>query len=321
MTQFALRYVCIGLIGLAACYLGTPALREFVLKDPRLSAEARRRIGDSMGGLGKWLDGTVSRARLALEHGADDLTATEADTAPHSPVDVVPEPAGPPAVPETHSAVVSSRDRRPERWGVVQEPTTRIYTLKGKFLRRIEAGSCVEFTHTIRSRDGEEYARARIMPNRSGQEILVPLSALGIVEGPFADASELEKTLRVRRARLLSNIIENDRARAKRLNPANPYARRYEAARKEYLAFWQRVDDLKTAAKGPNRAQALDELRQMKAKGDDIRLGDAYEKSKTDYHAWEHDHPHSPTPDSRMAALQNQLADVDRQLARFRERP
>ena len=317
MSQFAARYLCIGLIGTAVCYFATPHARQFLLKDSRIGAAARQRIGGSMQELGSWLNGAVENvpepAALLDEDVAIQPTPTVMKASLPAGLVPAPDPLGPPAsAAKPVSAVVGSRDKRPERWGVVQEPTAKIYDLNGKFLRRIDVGSCVEFVDVVRSRDGRQLGRARIMPNRSGREILVPLDALDIAEGPFADASQTERTLRIRRARVLGQIMENDTARASRLNPANPNMRPYSSIRKKYRAFWQEVEQLKAAAKGPNRVEALDKLREMK--GEDIRLGNAYRKAKASYETWERDHPESLAADSRMATLQKQIAEIDQQL-------
>lgn len=315
MLQFAIRYVCIGVVGAAACYFATPPARKFVLGNERIGRVARQHIGESMQGLGNWFDDTVQNWPSPAGQEDEDVALrpgpAEISVPWRIPVAPVPEPSStvdskPP------SSVMASRDKGPERWGVVQQPTAKIYDLSGKFVRRIEAGACVEFVRTVRGKDGREFARARIMPNRSGQEILVALETLDLVDGPFAEASRTEQSLRMRRARLLGKIAENDRARERQLNPANPYARKYETASQEYMSFWRKVEELKKAANGPGRVRALDELRLMK--GQDIRVGQAYKAAKTDYESWEQNHPRSPAADEQMAAIQKQLAEIDRQL-------
>jgi hypothetical protein len=299
---------------MAVCYFGTPPARSFLIKDSRISDVTRKRIGGGIDELGNWINDAVGRVAgpATPENEGVDIQPALATTPVSSPgrPSVSPNLVVPVAKPS--SAVIASRDKRPERWGVVQEPTAKIYDLNGKFLRRIDAGSCVEFVDIVHSKDGRRLGRARIMPNSSGREILIALDSLDIADGPYGSASEIERRLRVQRARLLGKIVEADRAFARRLNPANPYMRSYSSAKKKYTAFWREVEQLKAAASGPNRAKALDKLRLMK--GEDIQVGKAYKKAKADYENWEREHPQSLAADSQMAALQKRLADIDEQL-------
>lgn len=224
------------------------------------------------------------------------------------------EPAAP-APPRSPLPTQRADDRR---WAVVMTPRARSYTTKGKYRGRLEAGTLLDVTRTVKN-GAEPLLLARVVPSPPGADpIVVRLEDLDIRPGACADASDDEKALRIQRAELLATLQQLKRPSSSSLRRENPYVDEYSKSRKAYREYWTKVNALKEKwdnSAGEEHMQYGEELRKLK--GLDIRLGMQLEQAKEKYDQWNQEHPAKTTQDGKIAAINAELTEVRKALKSF----
>lgn len=192
--------------------------------------------------------------------------------------------------PEPASASVPPADSN--RWGIVKVPETKVYTKQGKFMARVAVGTLLEIRDLITAEVGVFALGTVISPTNRFEDALVATNDLEIRIGAFSDVSESEKDLRGARARLQAELTLRKAGPSKYLRKDNPFATNYARIRQEYVEYWKKERALQVrrdASEGEDHMRIMDELRMMK--GDDFRLGQAYEEVKKTYSEWDQAHP------------------------------
>ena len=201
---------------------------------------------------------------------------------------------------------------------MVRNSTVKAYNDSGKFLRRLAAGTLVELSEVRPHGDGDLAVCSVDQGGRMVAGVLVRLRDIETRPGPLDAASDTEKELRSRRAMLADRLREaSSRETAAAVDPPNPHADAYRSAKATYEEFWREVTALqrkRDAAQGAEHVRYSDMLRQMK--GDDIRIGKAYEAAKERYDAWQ-PRPRAgrAEPDPATARMRAELAAIDERLA------
>lgn len=263
-----------------------------------LSAKLKSRLPDSDSP--RSAVGNVNEARTR-EWIAELLTAPE--------VPLVPPASASPPKPVT-------RRNSYLKWGVVVAPDTGTYSLSGKYLGRLDPGTLVEITSIKETKAGQvAVCKAPSNGDARAQSVLIRTKNMDICDGALADADENEKRLRVREAQLVHLIATKRNEYVVNLDENNPYTAEYTTVKKEYLAFWRKVKDLtakRDSATGDRHVYYSDQLRMMK--GEDVRLGSAFESIKKKYEEWNITHAKIELIDNGSQELQAELANVQHQL-------
>jgi hypothetical protein len=96
----------------------------------------------------------------------------------------------------------------------------------------------------------------------------------------------------------------------------NPFGEQYVSTKREYIQYWRTVkhlQDTRDNSGGAKRMEAADELRRLK--GEDIRVGNAYQEARKKYAAWNASHQDEIGPiRSEVDSLEAELALVRRAL-------
>ena len=152
---------------------------------------------------------------------------------------------------------------------------------------------------------------------RSDSEAKMPTGNAPHVSRPAGALSgtETRESLLARRAEIMAQI-ETLAQGGGPDRSGNPHADAYEQAKLAYDRYWKKANALQAkweSAEGGDRMRYFDELRSLK--GEDIRVGKAYERAKANYEAWKRQNPEPPsTAISHRALLQSELAKIDRKL-------
>jgi hypothetical protein len=139
--------------------------------------------------------------------------------------------------------------------------------------------------------------------------------------GSLSNVSIDERTLRVRRAKLLAALkAQPDAHPAENGLPGNnPHTTTYRKARKEYLAFGERVQALTEGMNNTTGAKRMDYANELRSlKGEDVRLKMAYDAAGEQYKAWKNSHPDAGRNGARITSSRNrieaELTEVEREL-------
>jgi len=204
--------------------------------------------------------------------------------------------------------VIQARSRR---WGVLKV-ATKGYDDAGNFIRDLRSGTRVDVSEIQRSPTAGELAVCKMTgDDGSVCEFLIPLKALDLRTGSQNSAKPEARALSAQRAKLLADLNQIKAEQAKSRMKDNPFKPEYDAAYTAYRAFWDKVKQLENQHKkatGEARVSIGDELRQMK--GDDIRIGRAFEEAKKKMNEWQDKNGKPTETDPRIAALETQLADL-----------
>jgi hypothetical protein len=244
--------------------------------------------------------GTVARISL------DELTGqrTPPPVRPQRP----PPPVAPPPAPEAPPA--------PSHWGVVQPPLAAVYYQKGAVCMRLPAGTLVEVTAFQESRAGIMAVCSFSNESFTVGDLLVRTDDLDLQPGNLASVDDRQKELRIRHARLAVQIarIEGEATAVSTPAPSTAPNPAYAAALAKYEQFRKESERLSAEmehATGSRRMELMDKLRAMKY--EQMRL-----RRELDAAARKNPAPPPSTPapaeDPRLAALRQELADVERQL-------
>ncbi|MDA0991807.1 MAG: hypothetical protein O3A51_13795 [Verrucomicrobia bacterium] len=203
------------------------------------------------------------------------------------------------------------------QWAIINKSETPIYSGTGKFLERIQAGRIV-IIESLKDATSGRVAVCTDWPNPSSPAFVVSIDNLDIQPGSPNDISLRERGLRIDLAKTTAELEALAKAKAKGDDSNNPHAEAYRQAKAEYNDYWVRVKRL-TKQRNDNsstvRERAIDELRQLK--GEDIRVGKAYEAARERYQAWQQSQtPTDQSPrvqelETRLARIRNDLDSID----------
>ncbi|MBL7114489.1 MAG: hypothetical protein ISS35_01875 [Kiritimatiellae bacterium] len=205
-------------------------------------------------------------------------------------------------------------------WGVVTSDSAPAYTQDGNHFMDLSAGTLLTIHDHNRTQSGESVSIGRILGG-NGTIVMIRTSALDEQRGSLSTLSIDERKLRIRRAKLLAALHAQpeEQAAGNGSHGSNPHTATYRKARKEYLAFGERVKELTesmNAATGAKRMNFANELRNMK--GEDIRLKAAYDAASEQYKAWRNAHPRTAQNGARTTSsrrrIEAEIADVEREL-------
>jgi len=205
-------------------------------------------------------------------------------------------------------------------WAVVKIDSAPAYTEDGNHFMDVPAGTLLTIHNRDKSRSGDPVSIGRIMGG-NGTVVIMRTASLDEQRGSLSHVSIDERTLRVRRAKLLAALkAQPDAHPAENGLPGNnPHTTTYRKARKEYLAFGERVRKLTEGmnnATGAKRMDYANELRTLK--GEDARLKAAYDTAGEQYKAWKNSHLNTGRNGARITSSRNrleaELTDVEREL-------
>jgi hypothetical protein len=293
MKNFLAKYVIVAVIGSAAIYGAAPY----------------------MGGAAS--SPTVTSGALAGVRGLYDQVQIFLSAPPDAPAGEATPPSPPSA-----QGVETDDERRDDdaytgpRWAVVARDNARAYSKEGKFVGRLACGTILEVVADAHS-DSESFAVCGIAASANApSEVVVRSAELDIIRGALADATERVRGLHVRRAILNAKL---ELAETTGIRYDNPHALEYVRQRDTYREFWRKVEDLqkKRDAGGAHHQEYADELRKMK--GDDIRIGKAFEDIKHRYDAWNEKNPQRGKS-AYVEAVEAEIAAIEHELSSTRAR-
>ncbi len=296
-ASFIFRYLLLGLLGTALIILLVPMYQESSLTVEDLTVMIPEKIR------------TVMPDRVSPPAAAPDTVAPAAAAPPRRTTPrVTPAPAA------RASRPPPSTDVSGARWGIVTMARTSYYSSKGKFMGHLPPGSLVDIVDIKRNND-DWLALCKSPENPAGATVLVSAGHLEIYDGRVTALDRKLKALYVQRAQLKVEIETRRREARTAVRADNPHARIYASARKAHRAYWDKVEDLtakRDASTGEAQMRYSNELRTMK--GDDIRLGQAYESARDQYQAWNAAHPRPATDDEQTTRLVVELTRIEGRL-------
>lgn len=208
------------------------------------------------------------------------------------PESVPPEPPPPPESSLPPELAPAPPPPDTNRWGIIRSQEAKVYSTQGKFLARIAAGAMLDIRDMIEAEAGV-FARGSLYgATNNFTDALVATNDLEIRVGAYSTVPAREKELRGAEARLLSELALHRAGGAKYMRKDYPMTAEYLRIRQEYLDYWKKVRALQAqlaGTEGPGRMRIEDSLRMMK--GEDVRVGQAYEKAKLEYEQWNQANP------------------------------
>lgn len=232
-----------------------------------------------------------------------------AEAAPdQAPQEAKPEPKAPEARPQP---------AKPKgKWAVVTAPDTKVYSTKGKFITRVDAGALLAIRDIIDTESGT-FARGSVQSatNRF-EDALVPGEALEVYEGELSQITARQKELLSLRARIEAELRARKAGTGQYLRNDNPHMAEYSRIRKQYVEYLQKVKQLQAdrdSSSGGRRIDTADELRSMQGKG--VTLSREYEAISKQYTDWNKSHPNLQG-EQRTAVdiLERRLTEIKAQL-------
>ncbi|MDA0577432.1 MAG: hypothetical protein O3B24_04970, partial [Verrucomicrobia bacterium] len=179
----------------------------------------------------------------------------------------------------------------------------------GKFLRNITAGAEVAITG-VRDSTAGRMAECRVGTLASADDLVLIRSAdLNVYPGALDTVSPIQISRYRLYAKLQGELQTVTKEKTSTERRDNPHWNAYQSTKANYDTYWQRVKELtenRDKASDDERMKWGDELRRLK--GEDIRIGKAYEAARDQYKAWNAAHP-TPVASSspRAVALQKSL--------------
>lgn len=204
------------------------------------------------------------------------------------------------------------------KWGCLRT-TAKGYDASGTFIRDLPPFTVVDVSGTKSSPTVGELAVCKVTgEDGSISELLVPLKTMDLRTGPLSSAKEESKALWMQRTKLLAEIDQLKADQLKNGMKNNPFKPEYDAAFAAYSAYWAKEKQLVSQhqkATGEARIKLADDLKEMKLKGDDARLGRAYEEAKKKMNEWQDKNAaKAPEADPKVKALEEQLATLQAQI-------
>ncbi|MBN2301061.1 MAG: hypothetical protein JXN60_00960 [Lentisphaerae bacterium] len=196
------------------------------------------------------------------------------------------------------------------KWAIVKTPEASAYTIEGKYVRKIPAGTFLEINELKNSRNGTLAVCTLSDDDKNMSDIVVRSRDLHIRFGILSNLSKSERALYLKETQLMTRI---DAFKANLLSTGaknNPHAVEYANIKEEYSRYWKKVEALtekRDKSSGEDHVKYSDELRKMK--GDDIRLGQTFESAKKRYDDWNMLNA-SSSNSSELASLQAELDSV-----------
>ena len=245
------------------------------------------------------------RDRLARDAAQRRAMLTPRPSANRSPSSSQPDPSQVPVSGPSGSRFLDGQ----ENWGVVNSPSTRVYSNSGKFLFRASSGALTEIAKILKTPSGE-FAYCHLhLGNKDFEHVLIRTDDLAIRPGPLAKADEEQRRLLVQLSEITQKIEDRQTLLIEQARNKNPHAREYFAVKSSYQTFWKNVKALQAKrdkATGSDHVRFSEELRKLK--GDDIRLGQSYEAAKKDFDAWNARHASVPEDDGLLISLRKELS-------------
>ena len=313
--KFLLNYIFLGCLGTAAIVLLAPFCRVHSLPPPLTKIHNKLQSCEMVR-----LSSDLLRRRLLFNISENPVSSDGVPDTPRTRVNQS-RPAAP-VSPTSSGTAETEEAEKPACWGVTVVPNAGAYDKNGKFLRRLKAGTTLDIVSVDNTRSGKFVFCRLSSQTPSSQPIAVRQEDVSIIRGELALVTSRERSLHVAKAQLSTQISLLQKAQRESLKADNPHAAGYAAARTAYDAYWKRVSELKRkmdSAVGSERIKYHDSLRTMK--GDDIRLGQAYEDAKRKYNAWnaaQADSPPSSSP--KLASLEKEIALLERQIEEWKGR-
>jgi len=329
MKSFVRQYFLLALIGTAVVAFGAPFVRpetlpEF-LRDMDRSLQSHPLVPEASARLRRWRK-YLPWGEPNRQAPSPPVTDGKAPRSPWPPPPPAPEPPPPPPldVVEMNGAItpavsdpapVVKRAGSAGQWAVVKCARVPVYSEAGKFLHRIDPGTLVDVSEIRQAKTGElAVCRTVNQANR----VLIFTRELDLQPGALQEAEREEVQLLVDRAKAAARIQTLREEASRGVRRDNPYAAQYETAQQRYQDFWNRARELQEGrdnSSGAARMKVIDELRRMK--GEDVRVGKAYETAKRNYEEWNAQHPQSTPPSTpEIRALENRLAGLNAAIER-----
>jgi hypothetical protein len=196
-------------------------------------------------------------------------------------------------------------------WAIVASHDARLYDVAGKNMGPATVGSLAIVKRQAKSGKkqmlvcrGQKDAKPFILAK--ADVILYPGSPEGL--------SDTHRGLIVEFARLSADRDQLEKKLRSGIRSDNPHGKAFASAKSEYVTFWKTVKRLRKQredTRGDAHMEAADELRKMK--GQDIRIGQAYEQGKQRYEAWNSAHP-PPSTIPELTRLDEKLEIVQAQI-------
>ena len=196
-------------------------------------------------------------------------------------------------------------------WAIVTVPQANAYTKSGKRFGTLSAGQTVAITGYANS-DRRRMAVCRMASLSSS--FILDTAALRVFKGNIEHVDRKVLELRVHSAKLEAEKRKLETGPAG-IHKDYPRYNSYVKVRKDYIAYWKRVDELKRLRENTSddkRMGVEDELRTLKQ--DEYTIGSAYHDAKVKYDNWAELRPRRPDP--KIAELDKQMELIE---ARIKE--
>jgi len=203
----------------------------------------------------------------------------------------------------------------PTRWAIVKTPRTKCYSKTGKYVKRVTHGTVVGICRIKENTDGD-LALCRISNGAMKEDVYMRTRDLSIQSGPLTQASEAEKTLRIRKVQIEASIDE----RLARQLKQSPYYQEYRDAYDAYVAYGAEVTTLRARLKtsrGAEHMEISDQLRQLKNDGVPLKI--AHDQAKKRLMRWRDRQAAGLSSDPTTRRLQSELAQVEEQIRRIEQ--
>jgi len=209
---------------------------------------------------------------------------------------------------KTVSPRVNTSNLAPTRWAIIKKSGAKTYSSAGKFLQRINLGTIVHVCE-IRTNAKGDLALCKLDLGSSKNRVYIRTRDIEMQSGAFSQITETEKTLRIKKVRILSEI---DKKRLQDLMKSPCYAE-YQRASETYKAFYVKGKQMtarRNAARGAEKIKYSDELQRMKNEGAALirDLNSAKKKMTT----WQHTYGGAGNP--AIARLRKDLVLAEQQI-------
>jgi hypothetical protein len=202
------------------------------------------------------------------------------------------------------------------RWATIKVPDAAAYTMKGKFVGTLKAGAILNILRTTNSAAGEVAVVLPDIPmDEEEKEVLILVKEMNVHPGLLSKVDPRGRELYVREAELQAKLRAMWYELSGKSKTGNPFAAEYLAAKDVYDRYWAKVRDLQAKrdkGDGAARMKYADELRAMK--GDDVRVGLAFEAARKKHESWQNPAGKIEITSPEMEAMKKELAGVRDQL-------
>ena len=200
----------------------------------------------------------------------------------------------------------SSSEDQDQEWAIVVVPQANAYTKSGKKFGTLSAGRAVTITGYANS-DRRRMAVCRLAELSSS--FILDTATLKVFRGKIKHVDSGVLDLRVRSAKLEAEKQKLETELAG-IHKDYPHYNSYTKVRKEYIAYWKRVGELKRLREDTSdddRMGVEDELRTLKQ--DEFTIGNAYHDAKSKYDSWAELRPRKADP--KIAELGLQIESIE----------